>query len=83
LRKSKKTLEVLCPSVSYEPVDNISPYQGIYSGTIGYIGCDNTADLNIVIRTAVIAGRTIRVGSGGAIVAMSDIDEVMVHRSSF
>ena len=57
-------------------------YRGLYSGTIGYIASDGTTDMNIVIRTAVIDNKTITVGAGGAITALSDpqqeVDEVLL-----
>lgn len=48
--------------------------RGIYSGTIGFLGLGGTADLNIVIRTAVRDEHGWRVGAGGAVVLDSDAE---------
>jgi len=46
--------------------------RGIYTGSIGYIGFDGYAELNIAIRTIVIKNGTAYFNVGGGIVADSD-----------
>lgn len=58
---------------SMEIIDETEPTaRGVYTGSIGYIGLDGNACLNIAIRTIIIAGQKAYAQTGGGIVADSD-----------
>jgi para-aminobenzoate synthetase len=49
--------------------------RGIYCGSIGYLGYNRIADINIAIRTLWYDGSTLRFGAGGAITFLSDAED--------
>ncbi|MGH2850487.1 MAG: aminodeoxychorismate synthase component I [Solirubrobacteraceae bacterium] len=56
--------------------------RGAYSGAIGWIGANGTADLSIAIRTIVSSRRGLSIGAGGAITVQSspreELDELLL-----
>jgi len=60
---------------SMEIIDETEPTErGVYTGSIGYIGIDGNACLNIVIRTIIIKGQKAFAQTGGGIVADSNAE---------
>jgi len=58
---------------SMEIIDETEPTaRGVYTGSIGFIGIDGSACLNIAIRTIIIKGHKAYAQAGGGIVADSD-----------
>ena len=57
-------------------IEELEPQRrGVYCGAIGYLGYDGTMDLNIAIRTLVLARGEIRFWAGGGIVADSQLED--------
>jgi anthranilate synthase component 1 len=46
--------------------------RGAYTGSFGYLNRDGSLDLNILIRTMVLQGRTVQLRAGAGIVADSE-----------
>ncbi|WP_133510427.1 aminodeoxychorismate synthase component I [Candidatus Thiosymbion oneisti] len=59
-----------------EIIEELEPHRrGVYSGAIGYLGCDGAMDTNIAIRTLIHSASTIRFWAGGGIVHDSQVEE--------
>ncbi|MFN3531049.1 MAG: aminodeoxychorismate synthase component I [Candidatus Brocadia sp.] len=57
-------------------IDELEPTQrSVYTGSIGYIGFNGNADLNIAIRTFIMKGKTVYFQVGSGIVADSNEEE--------
>ena len=57
-------------------IDGLEPGpRGVYSGSLGFLSAGGAADLNVVIRTALLHDGLLSVGAGGAVTALSDPEE--------
>jgi para-aminobenzoate synthetase component I len=64
-----------------EIIDELEPTKrAVYTGNLGYIGCDGTADLNIAIRTMILSQGRASIQVGGGIVADS-VPEAEYHET--
>lgn len=74
----KRTLEII------DELEATS--RGIYCGTLGYLGYNRLADLNVAIRTLSYDGQTLKFGAGGAVTYLSDpnaeFEEVLLKAES-
>ena len=63
-----------CPKVRcMQIIDELEGVaRGAYTGSFGYLNRDGSLDLNILIRTMVLQGRTLRLRAGAGIVADSE-----------
>lgn len=58
---------------SMEIIDSLEPVRrGVYTGSVGWIGANGDADLNVAIRTMVWKDGRVHFHVGGGIVADSD-----------
>lgn len=72
---------------SMEIIDGLEDAaRGVYCGSIGYLGFNRLADLNIAIRSLSYDGKTAKFGAGGAITFLSnpedEFDEVLLKAES-
>ena len=59
--------------LSIETLDQLEAGpRGIYSGAMGWLGDDNSAELNVVIRSIIVDAGQLSIGAGGAVVVGSD-----------
>ena len=71
--KTAFNVEVAFMATTQKILENIEKKaRGIYSGSLGFLSLNNTAQLNIVIRTIVAKGNHLEIGAGGAILIDSD-----------
>ena len=54
------------------PRADLRARRGVYSGALGWLGCDGAADFSVVIRTLIADGDEVSIGAGGAITYLSD-----------
>ncbi|TKY89867.1 hypothetical protein EX895_001164 [Sporisorium graminicola] len=72
-RRSVQLLERLELNLAdAERDDELRARRGIYSGALGWLGCDGAADFSVVIRTLIADGDDVSIGAGGAITYLSD-----------